>query len=72
MSTLPLTTIKSSSRKMPTLSVLIPFYCDNPSKLLSALLVQAQELRGIEILLYDDGTNAKLLALNMLRRQIYA
>jgi len=56
MSTLPLTTIKSSSRKMPTLSVLIPFYCDNPSKLLSALLVQAQELRGIEILLYDDGT----------------
>jgi len=38
MSTLPLTIIKSSSRKMPTLSVLIPFYNDNPSQLLAELL----------------------------------
>lgn len=56
MNTLPLTTIKSSSRKMPTLSVLIPFFRDNPSTLLAELLVQAQQVRGVEILIYDDGT----------------
>ncbi len=41
---------------MPTLSVLIPFYRDNPSKLLAELLEQAARLRGVEILIYDDGT----------------
>ena len=51
-----ITTIRSQSRKMPTLSVLIPFYRDNPSELLEALLAQAKKLRGIEILIYDDGT----------------
>ena len=56
MSTIPLTTIRSQSRKRPTLSVLIPFYRDNPSMLLSELLAQAERLRGVEILIYDDGT----------------
>ena len=56
MSTLPLTVIKSRSRKRPALSVLIPFYRDNPSELLTDLLVQASALRGVEILMYDDGT----------------
>ena len=56
MSTIPLTTIRSQSRKRPTLSVLVPFYHDNPSMLLSDLLEQAARLRGVEILIYDDGT----------------
>ncbi len=56
INSLPLTTIKSRSRKMPSLSVLVPFYHDNPSELLDALLKQAAELRGVEIIIYDDGT----------------
>lgn len=47
--------IKSSGRyPAPKLSVLIPYYKDDPSPLLSALLAQATP--EIEILLYDDGT----------------
>lgn len=56
MSAPRLTFIKSKSRKMPVLSVLIPFYRDNPSELLAELLKQADVLSGIEVLMYDDGT----------------
>ena len=56
MSTIPLTVIKSNSWKRPILSVLIPFYRDNPSELLAELLAQAEKIRGVEILIYDDGT----------------
>lgn len=38
----------------PKLSVLIPYYHDDPSQLLSALMAQAGP--DIEILFYDDGT----------------
>lgn len=38
----------------PRLSVLIPYFKDDPSALLSALIAQASQ--DIEILLYDDGT----------------
>lgn len=41
---------------MPTLSVLIPFFRDNPSELLAELLTQTETVRGVEILIYDDGT----------------
>ncbi len=41
----------------PLLSVLIPYYHDDPNLLLSDLLVQAEALGQVEILLYDDGTN---------------
>ena len=40
----------------PKLSVLIPYYRDDPSALLSDLLVQAEAAGNIEILIYDDGT----------------
>ncbi|WP_017931780.1 glycosyltransferase family 2 protein [Robiginitomaculum antarcticum] len=43
-----------NAKHNPRLSVLIPYFKDDPSKLLSALIAQADE--GIEILLYDDGT----------------
>lgn len=48
--------IRSKSRKVPTLSVLIPFYKDDPSVLLAQLIVQAEALRGVEVIIYDDGT----------------
>jgi len=38
----------------PKLSVLIPYYHDDPSDLLRALIAQSRD--DIEILLYDDGT----------------
>lgn len=57
MSAVPVTTIRSKSRKKPALSVLIPFFRDNPSALLTELLAQAETLSGVEILIYDDGTD---------------
>lgn len=41
---------------MPQLSVLIPFYKDNPAALLSALITQQTGGACVEILLYDDGS----------------
>ncbi len=43
----------AKSAKTPVLSVLIPYYHDDPKDLLSALTGN----KNIEILLYDDGTN---------------
>ena len=44
----------------PVLSVLIPYYHDDPAQLLSDLLEQAQAAQNsagrTEILIYDDGT----------------
>ncbi|HHL42973.1 MAG TPA: glycosyltransferase family 2 protein [Hellea balneolensis] len=40
----------------PDLSVLIPYYNDDPSALLAALHTQYDHTHNVEILLYDDGT----------------
>jgi len=48
-------TAKSSLN--PLLSVLVPYYHDDPNVLLSDLLAQAQAVGEVEILFYDDGTN---------------
>ena len=60
-----ITHIKSlkQSRSRPKLSVLIPYYRDDPTALLQALLSQTVEQDGVEVLIYDDGTgNANLNA----------
>ena len=60
-----ITHIKSlkQSRSRPKLSVLIPYYRDDPTALLQALLSQTVEQDGVEVLIYDDGTgNAELNA----------
>jgi len=64
-----ITHIKSlkQSRAKPQLSVLIPYYKDNPTALLHALLSQTTEQSNVEVLIYDDGTgdadlNAKVCA----------
>lgn len=64
-----ITHIKSlkQARKKPVLSVLIPYYRDDPTALLHALLSQTAEQKDVEILIYDDGTgdaelNAKVCA----------
>ncbi|MEP1231262.1 MAG: glycosyltransferase [Litorimonas sp.] len=41
----------------PTLSILAPYFKDDPSELIKALDKQAQNLSGIEIIIYDDGTD---------------
>jgi len=65
-----LTHIKSIKqfKTQPKLSVLIPFYNDDPTALLHALLSQTVNLDTIEILIYDDGSakpdlNAKVCAI---------
>jgi len=50
-----LSNFKNPSGK-PVLSVLIPFYKDDPSGLLRDLIKQSDN-KAVEILLYDDGTN---------------
>ena len=47
---------KSWSKTKPYLSVLIPFYKDDPTELLLSLLAQSQQNDGVEILIYDDGS----------------
>jgi len=52
----------------PILSVLIPFYKDDPTELLKSLLSETLETTGVEILIYDDGSadpdlNAKICAI---------
>jgi len=44
------------SRTRPKLSIVIPYYRDNPAELLSDLLTQCGGQKTLEILLYDDGT----------------
>ena len=62
-----ITSLKPSSQT-PLLSVLIPYFRDDPTALLRALLSQTTEKDSrIEILIYDDGTgdadlNAKVCA----------
>jgi len=64
-----ITHIKSlkQHRGKPKLSVLIPYFKDDPTALLHALLSQTIEQSNVEILIYDDGTgdadlNAKVCA----------
>ena len=47
---------ESWSEAKPALSVLAPYFKDDPSELIIALDMQAQNLSGIEIIIYDDGT----------------
>jgi len=53
-----ITHIKSlkQSQSKPQLSVLIPYFRDDPTSLLHALLSQTAEQGHVEILIYDDGT----------------
>ncbi len=59
--TLPIdiTTIRSvaKSRMKPALSILIPYYKDDPRPALASLLEHAAGRRDIEILIYDDGSD---------------
>lgn len=64
-----ITHVKSAKqpKRRPALSVLIPYYRDDPAELLSSLTRQIGTKSDIEILLYDDGTgdvdlNARLCA----------
>ena len=50
-------------KSAPTLSVLIPFYRDNPSDLISALSSMSGD--AIEVLVYDDGTQDPELSRNV-------
>lgn len=45
-----------ASKSKPMLSVLVPYYRDDPSELLADLLAQCGDAKNIEVLLYDDGT----------------
>ena len=45
----------------PSLSVLAPYFKDDPSELIKSLDAQAQNLSGIEIIIYDDGTGDSAL-----------
>ena len=47
----------NKEKSTPDLSVLIPFYKDNPIDLLQAFMTQELNHGAIEILFYDDGTN---------------
>ena len=47
-------------KETPVLSVLIPFYRDNPSELIAALSAMAGA--SVEVLIYDDGTGDKDLS----------
>lgn len=53
-----ITHVKSPARgrKAPLLSILIPYYRDDPAGALTSLLEQTGTLKSVEILLYDDGT----------------
>lgn len=42
----------------PTLSVLIPYFRDNPAELVKSLVAQCAD-KNVEILVYDDGTGDK-------------
>lgn len=42
----------------PYLSILIPFYKDDPTDLLQGLLAQTKQSGSVEILIYDDGSQA--------------
>lgn len=52
------TIVKSAyaARSKPTLSVLVPYYRDDPTDLLEHLLSQMAGRKDIEVLIYDDGT----------------
>ena len=58
-----ITHIKSlkQRREQPKLSVLIPYFKDDPTALLHALLSQTAVQTDVEVLIYDDGTGDKEL-----------
>lgn len=54
-----------ASKTKPVLSVLAPYYKDDPSALIIALDAQAKNLSGIEIIIYDDGTQSAALTAHL-------
>ncbi len=45
----------------PILSILVPYFHDDPVPLIKALSDQCKENRSVEVLVYDDGSNDKSL-----------
>lgn len=43
--------------KRPKLSILVPYYHDDPVPLIQSLAAQCGKRRDVEVLVYDDGTN---------------
>lgn len=56
-----------AAAESPALSILIPYYCDDPSPLLSSLSSQLDGRNDVEILIYDDGTGDAQLNDNLSR-----
>ena len=58
LNTPQITHVKSvcHAKVKPTLSVLIPYFRDNPAPLLKALTHEISDGGNVEILMYDDGT----------------
>lgn len=48
---------EQAATSSPLLSILIPYFKDNPAALIEALSSQLRENQAVEILVYDDGTN---------------
>ncbi len=55
----PITRIASAVKRLkaPKLSILVPYYHDDPVPLLTALAAELGNSREVEILIYDDGSN---------------
>lgn len=43
--------------RKPKLSILVPYYHDDPVPLIQSLALQCGKRRDVEVLIYDDGTN---------------
>lgn len=63
--TITITRSDFKARKSPRLSILIPFYKDDPSDLLADLGAQIGGAHAVDIWLYDDGSNDKALETRM-------
>ena len=50
--------VSSAGRlKRPKLSILVPYYHDDPVPLIQALSAQCEACKDVEVLVYDDGSN---------------
>jgi len=52
--------------KKPKLSILVPYYHDDPVPLIEALSEQCASRKDVEILVYDDGSNSMDLNCNVI------
>lgn len=63
-----LTSNRGFAKARPIISVLTPFYRDDPNNLLRALDLEASALKGaVEIIVLDDGTGDRVLAAGVAR-----